>query len=642
MSLSKFDFASKRHEDCLKRIKCECDDMSNPCSPTIITESDINEASAKSINGFVIKKSGKYKVCGKVNWINNTDFAFAITLKGKRITLEFDDAVLKQKNVLAQGCFGIQIAGTAKYIQIKNASFQNCSGGTVFVQSGASFFSINGIKSNSCSFSGPIESSDNGLFEYWISSIFLNGGIPGGDTTPTISNGIITNCEFNHNGIYGVKPVSFVGSISGSVLTLTTPPLEPINVGFTLTDTSGNIPTGVTIVSVLSTTTYQISASLSVASEAMVVSDPSAIYNAENNIINTPINISSSKNITILNCISNQSFGNAGSFGFNFIESLNIYASDLIYNDISTFEKAKLGWVASCDDVTIEKLHVNGITTYVAPSIFTVTEPSNFYTSAEGLKLSSTNTIVRKCTFNGLSAQLQTPLTPAYTAVPSAVGIISLVNSSTIVDDCIFSDIDATVANAVVLVALSTQNTFTNCKARNITSANGSAVAFGEYPSFGVFPGAGTISGNSFDNCSVDGVSITGGTNYAAAFVLSAASGKVTNCTMNNVRNQSGESGSAAYGVVLENGLNGQATSCVVKGNTITNCDTAGISDMSSSPSNLISGNYMAFNGPGGAGPNAIGLTAATQSTIQDWPILTGPTAVPPCGSVIANVSVHN
>jgi hypothetical protein len=196
---------------------------------TIITAGDINRASLASPRGLILEKSGNYKLCENVDWAVSTGNSFAITLTAENITLDLDGHYIKQSNPSLASNFGIQIDGSAKYVHVHNGVLQQLSGGGLIVQAGASCVTVDRVDFNSCCYNGqttlPVPILPG--LDSWASAIFVNGS-----PSLRVDDLTITNCNFCDNGILGALPVWFTGTVSGTTLTLDTPPLSVINTGF--------------------------------------------------------------------------------------------------------------------------------------------------------------------------------------------------------------------------------------------------------------------------------------------------------------------------------------------------------------------------------------------------------------------------
>lgn len=709
----------------------------------IITEEEINEASSNP-NGLVLTKPGVYKLCGTVHWKNTANNHSAITIAGENITLILKNFTMIQEHPSASGCNGIQIAGTAKYVTVRNGTLKQFSGTGVLVQSGAYAFVIDRINCDTCGYSGPLQNSGigtlGGMGIFWNAGIYVNGGVPGGDFTPTISNGIIKKCEVSHSGIYGVMPVSFTGSISGNILTLQSPPVMPIHNGFNLTGTG--IPSGTTIVNgptagtfansgqtlplgatplnvtstngfptqgtiiVLTSTgphpvtyngltptsflntsggtgsttigfavpstvtgvTYQISTSLGspIGPEPMKVSDPNAIFTVPvgtdfvHNGNNSGILISSASNIEVSNCVVNDTFGIIYSYGINHLNCRDIYTKGCTVQNTKSYFLAKGLFCIDNEAVVYEDTHVLGVTGYVAPAVFVPHAGTN---GAEGIKTSSNDVVMSRCSFQDLAAVTQTPFdsstlpTPGY--VCESFGIISLAQTNGLFQDVNIQGIrndgggfatNPTATNGVFEAVNTQNNHFVNCSVTDVTTSQGPAIGFGDLPPVFIGPAVEpTIRNNTFIGCTAENINITGVSNtnqYAAGFVLGTSINRVEGCSANLVQNLTGSGTSAGYGILLGtvSPPPSEATRCVIANNILTNCSTAGLFDQTTAKNSAITGNYAAFNGvapyPAGnySGVNPISVLP----TIQDWSTTGAPTAVPAVGSAAANISLHN
>ncbi len=230
-------------EKCILQKVCSID--AKLCNSAIpISSADINKP-----GGYIISQPGLYTLCGDVNWVPSGNNTYGITVTNtSNVTIEGQGFTLKQTDPTKSACFPIFVTGNASDVNIQNFTISQGSGGAILLDSGSSCVNISGMKINRCCYNGMILLSNDpanpgataGLF---AAAIFLHGGVPGGDPTPTISGVTIQNCEICDTGVLGEIPVSFFGSILGNTLTLTAPPLLPVVAGEVISVSGANIAT---------------------------------------------------------------------------------------------------------------------------------------------------------------------------------------------------------------------------------------------------------------------------------------------------------------------------------------------------------------------------------------------------------------
>jgi hypothetical protein len=141
-----------------------------------------------------------------------------------------------------------------------------------------------------------------------------------------------------------------------------------------------------------------------------------------------------------------------------------------------------------------------------------------------------------------------------------------------------------------------------------------------------------------YSNCIAENVEVAGQGVYAAGYIVKGDKNQVVKCTANFIKDN--RANPKAYGIILDT-VSGPVENAIISKNRLTDCDGAGILDLSPSRTNIFNSNYAALNGPGEAGPNYVNLPPSSAALIQDWPLNGVPAPPPVGGSELANVSVH-
>ncbi|MGE0009208.1 MAG: hypothetical protein AB7F19_01590 [Candidatus Babeliales bacterium] len=618
-----------------------------------ITAHDINQASQDSAQGLVLDKPNtNYKLCENVNWTTSRPNSFAITIAADNVTLDLNGHTIKQQDITQAASFAINVLGTTNFTIIQNGTLQQISGGGILVNAGAHCLTIDAITCNQCCYNGqtavvpPLPGLDNAA-----SALLFNGS-----PDALIEDVIITNCRFCDNGIIGTAPVWFTGTVSNSTtLTLTEPPLYPVTPGFILS--SGGTILG-TIVSQESPTTFTISPTSDIGPVAMTVTDPNGAFIPFGNV--SFMYVAFASNITVENCIGSGNFGYFFSFALFFVKSEFINISNVKINSPTTFVLCKGMEFAGCNNVIAQDIDITNLTMNFTP------DADNFAIGhgAEGIKCgSSFDCIFRRINFSRSRVQTQVPTAlTAPTAYVDCCGIFYDVLSglgpirNIVVEDCtavdmrsdggkVASNVSYTAGfnNSSAILFGTIQEEMNNlryegCSASGIFAEVGWAYGFGSSPE----PNFIAIENDiSYVNCMAEDITITGSGIFAAGYILTAERNIIRDCSANRILDE--RPNPAAYGVLLDNlGDGNQARACIIAENTITNCSTTGILDISTLNNNIVNSNYAALNGFLGAGPNYVGLAPSSAALIQDWPLNGVPAAPPVGGPVLANVSVHN
>ncbi len=625
--------SSNHHKKSSSHQKSRCK------SVTIISEHDINKASRKSSMGLVIRKPGKYKLCEDVNWRGRIANSYAITIMGNNISLDLDGHFIKQVDTSVSNNFAINIAESSQEIFVHNGVIQQFSGGALIVQPGANCITLDELNCSQCTYNGVTSVSPIiPGFGAFSGTILFNGS-----PENPIEHVIITNCTFCDNGIIGTQPVSFVGTISGTTLTLDTPPLYPLTPGFVLT---GPSVTGNPIIVSGSGTVYTISSAQTVnVPEALTVSDPNSQFVPFGFVSTLFINYSN--DIKVDNVVVNGTFGYLLSWGITFSRSSAIVLSNYEINDISTFGLAKGVEVAVCKNLLMEDGAVNNIIMNVIPD--STAFPLGH--GAEGTKIgSSQDWTMRRVSFSGNVVQTQVPTD--FTVSPIGyvdcagfiVDVIGDAAKGGLVEDCtvigLKNDGGQVPENPTYTAGFNLATGLGSNGIENVqiirSTASDLLGSVGWVFGFGGSP-VPTFNSNfadiTFKNCIAQDIAGTGDAIYSAGYILVDERFNVLDCTANRI------TGSSAYGVVLDRLPSSEANDCIVRNNLLTNCDTCGIIDFTVAKDSVITGNYAALNGPGGAGPNYVGLNAFVPIVL--WkPYLASPAPATP--SILDNLDIQN
>jgi hypothetical protein len=608
---------------------------------TTISEHDINKASSKSASGLVLSKPGKYKLCDDVNWKGRTSDSYAITITGNNISLDLDGHFIKQVDTSLSNNFAIQIAGTAEDTLVHNGVIQQFSGGAVIVQPGADCITLDKLDCNRCTYSGVTSvSAIIGSINAFSATILFNGS-----PADPIEHVVITNCSFCDTGIIGIAPVSFLGTISGTTLTLSTPPLYPLTPGFVLSGAS--ISGAPTIVSG-SGTVYTISSPQTVGSpEAMKVTDPNSQFVPFGFVSSIFTNFTN--DIKVDNVVVNGNFGYLISWGITFSRGSAIVLSNYEINDVVTFGLGKGLEVAACQDILMEDGAVNNVIMNVIPD--SLAFPLGH--GAEGTKIGfSQDWTMRRVAFSGNVVQTQVPTD--FTSEPVAYidcaglmvdAVLDVPVMHGLVEDCsvqgLRNDGGQVPANPTYTAGFNLatglsdhgiENVhYVRCTASDLSGSVGWVYGFGGSPVPTFFSDLQDIT---YTDCIAQDIAGTGDAVYSAGYALVDTRFKVIGCTANRI------TGDAAYGIILDRLPTSEANGCMLLNNLLTNCDTNGIIDKTvGTQDSLITGNYAALNGVGGAGPNYVGLNAFVPIVL--WkPYLASPAPATP--SSLDNLDIQN
>lgn len=566
---------------------------------TLISSKDIKKASSEK-NGYVISKPGSYLLCEDINWKSKSHNDFAITIDTDNVSLDFDGHFIKQTNTDKSGRFAVQITENAHYILVNNGIVQECSGGAVLVQAGASGITIDNIECNKCAYRGIVPVEVPVGFPLPITGfsapIFFNG-------KPTLGIDDITvkNCTVTDNGILGEQPVSFVGTISGNTtLTLASPPLTPITPGLIVS--GAGITPGTKIVSGAGVN-YTITSSTNVGPQEMMASDPNGSYIQPSNqglIGGASIFTWFASNVTINDCILDGNFHYSFAFTLSCGFSSSVIISDCIINNTVTFGLSKAIWTVLCNDLLIEDVVMNEITMNVTPIVTNV-----IGAGAEGVKLTGgNNAILRRCSVNGVTVQTQVPTTQTPTSYLDCAGFIDdFAASDVLLEDCSARNLNhdgggdssnnsyTAGFNRITKFAPVSNLQCLRCNASDLFANGGWAWGFGSNP----VPSTTNVN-SIYTECTTDNIRISSNAVYAAGFIINGAFNQVIGCLANRIK------GHTAYGIILDitNPVVGGATQCLISNNRITNCDTLGIFDNSIAQNSAFNSNYAYLNGPGG------------------------------------------
>lgn len=606
-------FAESRTErndrSCLSSL---CSEKESCKSFINITEHDINKASKHSTQGLVLDHPGTYKLCEDVNWKVKAPNSYAITIAANNVSLDLDGHFIKQLDISLANNYAIQVTGDASYTLIHNGVLQQISGGGIIVQGGADGVTIDKIDCNRCSYAGALDSD---IFPIpFLSAITLFGTGAAG-----IENAVITNCKITDNGIVGTEPVWFQGTIAGTTLTLTNPPLYPITPGFELRLSDGTTSVGVviaTIVTQLTPTTFTITPTAPIAIPTnMTVTDPNGAFVPAFPFLSFvgptftgytfAIGAIGASNVTVANNIVDKSFGFTASYALTFIGDSAVVAANNIVNNLTTFGLTKGLFGVFATDFLIEDLVVSNLICNAIP-LFT---GSSIGHGAEGTKLSGvSNTILRRASYDGCTVQTEiaTTLTNP-TGYYDCVGMITdFFVSDLLVEDCSAINMNndgGQVAtnpsytagfNAATFFGDIERLHYTGCKASNINASVGWAWGLGCNPGAQAF---GVASNVTYINSTVQDVSVFGDGIYAAGFLVNGNIGQVVGCSASRIL------GDAAFGIILDTIPSGQANHCIIANNRVSHCDTLGIFDNTvpfALSKNIFNSNYAYLNGLGG------------------------------------------
>ena len=613
------------------------------CHHTVrISERDINRASQKGVNGYVISKPGKYELCEDVNWNVRTPNSFAITIAANNVSLDLRGHFIKQVDTTQANNFAIQIAQNVESVLVHNGTFQQLSSGAVLIQPGAHCITLDKLNCHRCAYNGVTTLATPVLpgFDAFSSVILFNGS-----STNLIENVVITNCTFCDTGILGTAPVSFLGTISGTTLTLSAPPLYPLTPGFVL---SGASITGAPTLVSGSGTVYTISSVQTVVlPEAITVTDPNGAFVPFGRVFSIFTNFTN--NVKVDNVVVNGNFGYALSWALTFATGSAIVVSNFQINDVVTFGLGKGIEVAFCQDILIQDGAINNILMNVIPE--SLAFPLGH--GAEGTKIGfSEDWTMRRVAFAGNVVQTQVPtdfsslplgyLDCAGLMVDSVFGIPV---QNGLVEDCsvqgLQNDGGQIATNASLTAGFNISTSLgggatvenihlVDCTVSDLSGSVGWVYGFGGNPEPKFNSNPRDIT---FTDCTAQDIEVTGDGVYAAGYVLTNTRFNVTKCTANRI------TGDAAYGIVLDRLPTSEANGCILDKNRLTNCDTNAIVDKTVAKDSVITRNYAALSGPAGTGPNYAGLNPFVPIAL--WkPHLASPAPATP--SNLVNFDIQN
>jgi len=610
------------------------------CKPVVaISEHDINKASQSSSSGLVLRKPGKYKLCEDVNWKGSASESYAITIMGNNISLDLDGHFIMQDDTSLSNNFAIHIAEGAEDILVHNGIIMQFSGGAILVEQACNCLTFDQLTCNHCTYAG--ETSISSIvpgFDHFSSTILFNGILD-----DPIEHVVMTNCSFCDNGILGTAPVSFLGTISGTTLTLDTPPLYPLTPGFVL---SGASIIGTPTIVSGSGTVYTISSPQTVnVPEALTVSDPNGQFVPFGFV--ATLFAAYTNDMKVDNIVINGTFGYLLSWAITLSGGSGIVLTNYEINDTVAFGLAKGVEIADCQNILMEDGAITNITMNVIPE-------SNAFPlahGAEGTKIGfSQDWTMRRVSFAGNVVQTQVPtdITVSPVAYLDCAGFIvdALAGVSVnggFVQDCsvigLRNDGGQVATNPTYTAGYNFATGLGTDKVENIQIAH--SIASDLIGSVGFVYGFGGSPVRSFQtnmqdirytDCVAQDISGTDDAIYSAGFALVDQRFNVLDCTANRIL------GDAAYGVVLDKLSSNEATGCIVRNNLLTNCDTGAIIDLTTAKNAVITGNYAALNGPGDAGPNYIGLNPFVPISL--WtPYLTSPAPTP---TLLDNIDIQN
>lgn len=484
-----------------------------------------------------------------------------------------------------------------------------------------------------------------------VTAVAFGKLFPGQEISGTgVLPGTIVEGYLSASGGTGTYNVTLAQTVAST--TIITGPFEPIRTGFLVTGTG--VTSNTTITGVTSPIVYSVSTNQNVASTVLTITDPNALFIPKGQI--SAILSSFGQNIvyqdlTILRC-----WGELQTFAINNFTSAPMFMSELIVNGLRTFGLCKGFFFRSCTDVLVQDFDVSNSIMYVTP---TVTKTMGI--GSEGMKINASQSItVLRGAFSKLYVISQTPFTLP-TIAENHFGTLGITTSGfprqIIVQDCTFQDFyndgGQTIANngavnaAGFLSNVGSDIHFSRCTASNITASLGNAFGFAEE----VFPSITATQlayhDNTFVDCTVISVNITGNAVTAAGFRLLGTRDEVFGCFVDRVQDlrlNTSPGFPNAYGILLDLFTSPlqQANFCDIRSNRITNCDTAAIIDNTILKNSVISKNYASLNGVLGK-VNYIGLAAWIP--IRTWIIGSLPTVVDNNGIIdpeLDNLNIRN
>lgn len=314
------------------------------------------------------------------------------------------------------------------------------------------------------------------------------------------------------------------------------------------------------------------------------------------------IAVNHSTDITIKNITSKKLFGDY------FANPIEVgYSSGLLISDINIFDvfghREAIG--ISChvtDNSIMENINAMNIELNIPVDAIPASR------GAEGLKYtSSTNFVLRRSTFNGMKVVSDAPndQTGENTLVCAGVSVTTFPNES---------QTNGLIENVNVLNLnsdggkLSTNGAraggfsidggrnmrYSDCTVSGVSTSNGWAFGFGSK-----LPSDNTLRNpyNVFERCVAQNIEVTDDAQYAAGFLLSADNEQVLNSSAYRIMDK--RENPQAYGIILDKFSTGEANRCLISGNRLTNCDTAGIFDNTVAKNSTFVNNYTAMNGNG-------------------------------------------
>lgn len=603
-----YDIRDTGNTDVNDDRSCSHSSRPRPCRPRckkviLISESDINRASAKSPNGLELDQSNTlYRICSDVHWNNTVPNSFAITIVAQDVTLDFDRRIFSQANtaqlpVNARNA-AIQVAGTAANVIIQNGTIFATSGAAIVVQPPAVGITIRDMEINNTGYNGPFPIDRNRGRLFWGLGIFFNGNNPNNPPTPppsstTINDVVIKNVIFN--GIGGL------GRNADGTPTQFIPNFDPETGVF-----SGDV---------------------------------------------APIWGNQTNNVTVEDVIINDSWGDHNVYNITFEPGSRGLIKNCVVNGTRSHALNKGILLGDCSGWTLEDNTIDGATcTYVRDSVANPNISFEGNPGSEGIKIvRSNNCIVRRLNVTNMIGVTDTSISPTGFNIDNAevVGIADHNNTDTVYEDIVivgvtndcglkFSNSTFGPAQGGTVAYTAGSDTLASLRSyyKNIVVKNVSA-PMGFIGGHLMLFQPGQPNFHIVENSNVQNVIATINPIPTQTAPLAIAAGIVNGGTVvpNGIPFNSTDNryvGNTIDRVILQNNtVNGTAqgiwfgpgvsSRCQVIDNKISNCTTTGIRDLSTVPlTNTYSGNYALFNGVGGLG-NYSPAGLSTGTPFQNW-----------------------
>jgi hypothetical protein len=165
-----------------------------------LNKKDLNAASLKGKNGYVLNQPGTYILSEDIDWTGCTPGSFAITINSRHVTLDGAGRYLKQVDTTVKHALAIQVSPALCDIHIQNIELNSFSGGGIWFRGGSSNLIVKNSKTVNCGYFGRSE-LDKGAFPPNTPTGITQGILFDGGHGKPINNAQVIDCTFVESGI---------------------------------------------------------------------------------------------------------------------------------------------------------------------------------------------------------------------------------------------------------------------------------------------------------------------------------------------------------------------------------------------------------------------------------------------------------